>query len=70
MRCTWVDCTNQAKHRKIARDGDEWAHLCDLHEQEYQQVVAAPLAGRILSTWIKAQGGAKVAAARMGRVWQ
>ncbi len=64
MKCTWEGCTEEAKHDKVARDGQVWAHLCDPHEAIF---AAAPAKGApaILSTWVKAQGGAKVAANRM-----
>lgn len=62
--CTWEGCTQAAKHPCIARDGKKWADLCDDHKARFDE---APSRGSavLLGVWVKAQGGSKVATARM-----
>lgn len=64
-KCTWVDCQNEATTPQIAKDGKEWANLCDAHATELEES-AASSAPKMLRAWVKAQGGSKKAAARMG----
>lgn len=68
MKCTWVGCEAEAKFPQISSDGKtEWANLCDLHHKEIDGALDSFDAKRILSNWVKAQGGAKAAAGRMMR---
>lgn len=70
MLCTWVDCKNEAHVPQIANNGSVWAELCFEHAKEiencmtkFQEDGYGPK--RMLSSWVKAQGGVKAAAARM-----
>ena len=65
MKCTWVDCKNEASVPQIAKDGKEWANLCEMHDREINQSIENYDIRRILSGWVKAQGGGKKAAARL-----
>ncbi len=62
--CTWVGCTERALHPQHGKDGSQWADLCSKHVHELDAAIedGPP---RMLSAWVKAQGGAKKAAARM-----
>ena len=72
MNCTWVDCKNEGVHALKDRGGETWATLCDMHNNLFEDTIklgnADPktYAPRIVSNWIKAQGGSKKAAERMG----
>ena len=61
--CTWKGCGLESKHSLVARDGEEWAHLCEEHKARFD---AAPLKGgkEILAVWVLAQGGASAALKR------
>lgn len=63
--CTWEGCTQTAKHESRSTTGEKWADLCDEHEHQLSASLTSGGPGSILSSWIKAQGGAKAAAARM-----
>ena len=63
-KCTWVDCPNNATTPQTDKDGKEWANLCDAHAKELEESVAASIP-KMMSAWVKAQGGAKKATARM-----
>jgi hypothetical protein len=70
MKCTWLNCTAEAIVPQKANDGSTWANLCLEHHQEIENCMTKfeqPEYGpkRMLSSWVKAQGGAKAAAARM-----
>jgi hypothetical protein len=58
MSCTWVDCTASAAHPQVAKDGEVWADLCEIHHRMLEEVIAAPDAKQLLKYWIRAQGGA------------
>jgi hypothetical protein len=47
------------------RDGRPWAYLCDAHSARLDAAIASGDPRRILSAWVKAQGGAAAAARRM-----
>lgn len=65
-KCTWVDCKNTATSPQIAKDGQQWANLCDEHVIALEK--AQSNAKGMIGAWIKAQGGAKIATDRvMGR---
>jgi hypothetical protein len=71
MNCTWLDCESVATHAWIDKDGKQWANLCDPHHAMLDeastgsaQVVSAWIP-KLLSYWVKAQGGSKKAASRM-----
>ena len=64
--CTWVDCTEKAEFPQKANDGSIWARLCPEHHKMLDDALGVDVK-KTLSYWIKAQGGAKAAAARMTR---
>lgn len=49
----------------LAQDGRQWADLCTAHKARFDGAVGEGRAGSVLATWVKAQGGAKAAAARL-----
>lgn len=65
-KCTWVGCKRIAHVPQVSKDGQEWAKLCRKHDSELKKLQApGGDAQALLSGWVKAQGGAKVAAGRM-----
>ena len=70
--CTWVDCTAVATHRQVGKDSQQWANLCDEHHAQMEKASGDFLGGitgpqKLLSAWVKAQGGSAKAAGRMMR---
>lgn len=63
--CTYVRCTAEARHPKTGKDGKVWCQLCDAHSAEFERVVKAGDGRQIVGIWVRAQGGAEAAAARM-----
>ena len=69
--CTWVDCTATATCPQLDKGGSPWANLCDAHHVELDNAINNFAKGvtdepkKMLSCWVKAQGGAKKAAERM-----
>jgi hypothetical protein len=51
-----------AEHPQVAADGEQWANLCDYHDERLRTAVDDP--PRMLSFWILAQGGKEVAVKR------
>ncbi len=64
-KCTWDGCRNWASKPQLAKDGRQWANLCESHDILINRHIANGEAREIISDWVKAQGGAKAAAARM-----
>lgn len=64
-RCTWDGCTKAATVPQIARDGERWANLCAEHDAELNKAIDTSNVPALMRGWVKAQGGAKKAAARM-----
>jgi hypothetical protein len=64
--CTWKGCSKPAKHQQTAKDGEEWANLCDEHNAELERSISGP-APVVLRCWVLAGGGAEKMAARMVR---
>lgn len=64
MECTWKGCDKEAVQPKLDRDGNQWADLCEDHHGELEKAIGAE-PKRMLSAWVKAMGGAKIAAGRM-----
>jgi hypothetical protein len=62
--CTWEGCDKLATKPQIAKDGEQWANLCDEHAAKVDAAAMDTRPGAILSTWIRAQGGPKAAARR------
>jgi hypothetical protein len=63
-KCTWVDCQKDATKPQIARDGQKWANLCEMHDRELEEALKAGVP-KVLSAWVKAQGGSTMASERM-----
>jgi hypothetical protein len=59
MNCTWVDCNKEAAHSELGKDGKEWCNLCDEHHQTLETSYKELDTRKILSYWVKAQGGAR-----------
>ena len=69
--CTWLACSAAAKHPNRAKTGEIWANLCDRHQQALDESIADDTSPRkMLSAWVKAQGGASIAAKRVLKVPQ
>jgi len=62
--CTWKECLKLAEHKQLAKDGTPWANLCVSHELILNEALAGRDVKKIMSYWIKAQGGAVSAAKR------
>jgi hypothetical protein len=72
MKCTWVDCNAEATHPQVGKDGQQWSDLCDEHHAQLDKASDDFLSGatgpqKMLSAWVKAQGGSKKATERMMR---
>lgn len=72
MICTWKDCQNDAVKPLVSKDGETWANLCAEHHAKHDTdaELAIRKGGRdnmkrMMSNYIKAQGGAKAAAKRI-----
>lgn len=63
-KCTWVGCNANHTHPQIGQDGKQWACLCDEHHKLLYECQQSGDPKRILSSWVKAQGGASAAASR------
>ena len=59
MKCTWQDCNEKAIHPQIAKDGDQWANLCNKHHKQLDVAIGED-SSILLWTWSKAGGGSKV----------
>ena len=65
-KCTWVLCEAEATQPQIAKDGEEWANLCQAHHDELDSAGNLPLdARKMVRAFILAQGGHAVMAKRM-----
>ena len=68
MKCTWKDCTEEAIYPLLDKNGNQWAKLCEKHYNEHERAMDRFMEGggpkKMLSAWVKAQGGAKAAADR------
>jgi len=62
--CTWVNCKKSAMRPQIAKDGEVWATLCELHHFKINNFDKSNVK-EMLSFWVKAQGGAKKASQRV-----
>lgn len=67
--CTWTHdgkrCDRVALRPQYDQQGRPWADLCIEHEHDLKQALAGTDAKRLLGCWVKAQGGARVAAGRV-----
>ena len=64
-KCTWKNCTEEAKHPQIATGGEVWGNLCDKHHQELEDAIEKLDPKTLLRAWVLAQGGAEAATKRM-----
>jgi hypothetical protein len=64
MRCTWVDCEEEASIPRVDREGREWANLCQKHHDmlEGSMQIDGFDPKRLLCYWVRAHGGYKKAA--------
>lgn len=65
--CTWEGCSARAVKAKYDKQNRIWADLCAEHDTEFKRVMVLGGARRVLSAWVKAQGGAAKAAERVRR---
>lgn len=71
--CTWVGCDRVATVPLRATDGEIWANLCGDHAKKHGDGVDHAVKQgdtgirKMLSNWVKAQGGSKVASGRIFR---
>ena len=64
-KCTWKGCSENAIKEQLDKNGKIWANLCDNHHDKLNNVINDPKKiKKILSYWVKAQGGAEVATRR------
>lgn len=64
-KCTWEGCDAFGGFLRKGKDGRQWANLCKQHDEETDAAITAGNVKKILSNWVKAQGGSKKAAERM-----
>lgn len=57
--CTWKGCTNPAAIPQLSEHGETWAKLCVDHDTELDQAIKSGSPKAVLSSWIKAHGGAE-----------
>lgn len=66
MTCTFEGCTRPAVHENKAKDGKVWSNLCDDHNRQLNDAISAGSGpAKIVSLWVKCQGGSKKAADRV-----
>lgn len=65
MKCRWEGCQNDGTKDQLDRSGIIWSLLCDEHDKRLEEAIKSLNPKRLVAAWIKAQGGAKAAAARM-----
>ena len=65
MKCTWKECSNEGKFPQLDKDQKQWAFLCEEHHIELEDAIDNFNAKKLLSCWVKAQGGAEKAAKRV-----
>jgi len=64
MQCTWKDCKEKATNPQIAKDGEQWANLCDKHRKQLDDSIGKD-PSIMLWAWTKAGGGSEKMANRM-----
>ena len=65
MKCTWVDCFNEASEPQLSLDGKEWSNLCADHATTLEDSIGNFSPGKLVSNWIKAHGGATALAKKL-----
>ena len=69
MQCSWASKDVQCQHEGVVaqrgKDGSQWAELCPEHDRQLTEAVNSGDVKKLMAAYIKAQGGAKAAAARM-----
>ncbi|KKM82465.1 hypothetical protein LCGC14_1319240 [marine sediment metagenome] len=65
MNCTYIECEGEAV--RFADDGKPGFGICQAHAEEMDTLAAAePFnPGKLVGFWVRAQGGAKKATARL-----
>ena len=63
--CTWIDCTETAEQSMTSSDGTVWSRLCQTHAAEVEEAIVSGKPRALLRAWVRAQGGAEAAVARM-----
>lgn len=64
LRCTWEGCAGSGLHPQLDANGKPWARLCETHHNRLAEILSGSDARKILSVWVRAQGGPRAAAAR------
>ncbi len=71
MECTWKDCKKEAMRIQLDKNGKQWANLCEEHHNELEKAMDIFINDanfkKMLSAWVMAQGGAKVALDKFNR---
>lgn len=67
MKCTWKDCNKEGSIPQLDTSKKQWAFLCQEHHDEIESSISSKPFNpkRLLSVWIKAQGGAKAVSERL-----
>lgn len=72
MKCTWKECVSEAVKPLMSKDGKVWANLCSEHFQKHEEDAERAIKEggrdnmkRMMSNYVKAQGGAASAAKRI-----
>jgi hypothetical protein len=59
MNCTWKDCNEKAEHPQLDKNNNEWANLCEAHNEKLEKALGSPDEIKtLLGCWVKASGGA------------
>jgi hypothetical protein len=61
-QCHWKGCDKPAVREETTRDGEIWTWLCQEHADALDNAIASGSIPLLMSSWIKAQGGAEAAA--------
>jgi hypothetical protein len=63
--CTWSGCKQEAIREQLDKQGGVWAHLCAQHDHSLDVALKGGDARKIMTAWVRAQGGAAAAARRV-----
>jgi hypothetical protein len=66
-RCSWKDCPGEGLISQLDKNGHEWACLCDECDSLLTDALESGDVKRIMSTYIRAQGGAEKMMSRFMR---
>lgn len=59
-KCTWKHCNKEGTHSQKDDNGDDWAVLCDEHNDKLEQALESPDFKLWMRVWVLASGGADV----------